>query len=195
MTRNDEKGQLLNPQETQEIAQSTAHHQLDGDEQKDDEKEESMDLPLNTPKQNVPNKIVSSLVNTMVTDLRPVEGDSDALEVEQEMSNMLPKLKNIHRICYCQRELIEADDMDADEGWNCHSCSRWINESVNFWCDGGEECIYKNIYGSPYLVCSECFNMETQRDSDQKEKEQVHEDSIQSTLIIDKVGASLMRIS
>ena len=203
ITRKYEKEQLL-----KQIAQivSTAPHSLDGDEQKDDEKEESMNILSNISHQNVSNAISSSLDEDMATFLRSVQGDNAVIstmspniipEIEDNVStyNMQPKQQSIHRICYCQRELIEDDDMDEDKGWRCHSCCRVIYESVNFWCDGGEECIYQNISTVSYVVCSECFNMEIETESDQKEKELVHEDSIQNTLIIDKLEASLKKIS
>ena len=210
ITQRYDEEQLLNEQQMQEIAQiiSTAPHPLDGEEQKDDEQENPMNIMSNESGDDDSNSSTASVAGDLVTDLDTVQGDDSVtpsnpttqdtepgIEVKVSMSNMKPKLQDIHRICYCQRGLIDADDMDEDEGWRCHSCCRLINESVNFWCNGGEECIYQKISDSAYVVCSECFNMEIEKESDQKEKELVHEESSQSTLIIDKIEASLKKIS
>ena len=182
---------------------SSGPHPLDNDEQKDDEKNESMNVLSEAPNvvtASSQKDILNGFVSRKEVEVIPLPNakTQDAIpEFEQKMSmtNIQSKRQDIHRICYCQRDLIEYNDMDEDEGWRCHSCCRLIHESSNFWCDAGEECIYEKISDSPYVVCRECYDTEIETEFEQKEKELVDEDSIQNIVIIDKIEASLKRIS
>lgn len=77
---------------------------------------------------------------------------------------------NVYKTCYCREMLVELDDEDADDGWDCSCCARRIHEIVNYFCLSEDMCPYYQITGCTHMVCSDCFNFDTKHGSEQKVK-------------------------
>ena len=75
-----------------------------------------------------------------------------------QSDNSVSQQWNFHQICFCRTKLHRLEDADIDKAWTCNSCYLLCRESVQYQCTGREGCMFKQISGNPFVLCSDCYH-------------------------------------
>ena len=75
-------------------------------------------------------------------------------------SNSNEKTLRMQQKCFCGSKLLRYNRANTKRGWTCQCCFQLFKKRVNYWCNKGAECIYKNTSSGAYIVCPQCYGLD-----------------------------------
>ncbi len=68
--------------------------------------------------------------------------------------------------------------MNAEKGWVCQSCYRFIKEKIAYVCAYRNQCVFYKIRRLNYSVCLECFTAAIGNDKENIAKDPVYKEKL-----------------